>query len=144
MPGDEEYFVVNGSSGPQICIGRWVQSQDVALPGSCEGQLVDMNQFAALSAGQSADRLTQILNVLTAIDRKLAVNNDQIKELLKAAANARVQEEQHSRGNFLREQITKKFDELPREIPANDQYKKQIADLKEAILKEVEKAFPDR
>lgn len=143
-PGDQEYMVVNGSGGPQICIGRWVQSQDVAQPGSCEGQLVDMNQFAALSAGQSADRLSGILNILTAIDRKLAVNNDQVKELLKAAGNTRGTDEQHSRVNFLREQITKKFDELPGVMPANDQYKKQIADLKEAILKEVEKAYPER
>ena len=143
MPGDEEYtVVVNGTGVPQICVGTWVPSKDVALPGSCEGKFVDMNQFAALAAGQSADRLYQVLNALTSIDQKLAVNNDQIKQLLEATISNRVSNEQLRQANFLRERITKRFDELPKEMPANGLHKEQITELKEDILKEVEKLYP--
>ncbi len=142
MPGDEGYTVINGTGGPQICVGTWVPSKDVALPGSCEGNFVDMNQFAALAARQSADRLYQVLKALTSIDQKLAVNNDQIKQLIEATINNRVSNEQIRQGNFLRERITERFDELPKELLANGLHKEQITGLKEDILKEVEKLYP--
>lgn len=144
MPGDEEYTVINGPGGPQICAGKWMPSKDVALPGSCEGQLADMNQFAALAARQSADRLYQVLMALTSIDQKLAVNNDQIKQLLEATINTQVANERLRQSNFLRERITKRFDELPKEMLDNGLYKEQITELKEDILKEVEKLYSTR
>ncbi len=138
MPGDEGYTVINGPSGPQVCTGKWVPSKDVALPGSCEGQLSDVNQFAAIAARQSADTLYQVLVTLASIDQKLAVNNDQIRRLIEGTINPLVSNERLRQSNLLREQITKRFDELPKEMLANDLYKEQIAELKEDILKEIE------
>jgi len=141
MPGDEEYTVINGPDGPQVCAGRWVPSKDVALPGSCEGQFVEMHQFAALAAGQSADRLYQVLQVLTSIEQQLGVNNDQIRQLFQSTINTRVSNELLMQGNFLRERITKTFDELPKEMLVNGLKKEQVTELKENILKEVEKLY---
>jgi hypothetical protein len=45
---------------------------------------------------------------------------------------------------MLREMITRRFDALPGEILANDQFKEEITKLKEDILKEVEKRYPAR
>ena len=142
MPGDEGYTIISGPEGPQVCIGKWVPSNDVALPGFCDGQFVEMNQFTALSARQSADRLYQVLKALTSIDQKLAINNDQIKQLIEATVNAQVSNQWLRQGNFLRERITKRFDELSKEMPANGLYKEQITELKEDILKEIEKLYP--
>jgi hypothetical protein len=56
----EGYTLVRGPSGTLVCLGRWVPSRDVALPGVCEGQLVDINQLTAVSAILTADRLDQM------------------------------------------------------------------------------------
>jgi hypothetical protein len=138
MPGDEDYTVINGT----VCVGTWVPSKDVALPGSCEGQLVEMHEFAALAAKQSADRLYQVLKALTSIDQKLSVNNDQIKQLIQATNNPQFWNERLRQGNFLRERITKRFDELPKEMLSNGLHKEQITELKENLLKEIEKLYP--
>jgi len=142
MPGDEGYTIINGPDGAQVCVGKWVPSNDVALPGFCDGQFVELNQFTALSARQSADRLYQVLKALTSIDQKLAVNNDQIKQLIEATINPQVSNERLRQGNFLRERITKRFDELSKGMPANGLSREQIAELKEDILKEIDKFYP--
>ncbi len=138
MPGDQEYTVINGT----VCVGTWVPSKDVALPGSCDGQMVELHEFAAIATRQSADRLSQVLKALASIDQKLAVNNDQIKQLIGATVNTQASNERLRQGNFLRELITKRFDELPKEMLANGLHKEQITALKEDILKEIEKLYP--
>jgi len=137
-PGDQEYTVINGT----VCAGTWVPSKDVALPGSCDGQMLEIHEFAALAARQSADRLSQVLKALTSIDQKLGVNNDQIKQLIGTTVNAQLSNERLRQGNFLRELITKRFDELPKDMLANGLHKEQITALKEDILKDIEKLYP--
>ena len=139
----EEYTFLSGRSGPQVCMGRWVPSRDIALPGVCQGSLVDVAQFTAISARQSADRLDQLLSTLTSIDQKLAVNNDQVNRLIDATVNTQISIDQQARlsGELLREAITMRFDALPEEILANDAFREELAKLKEDILKEVERSY---
>jgi len=120
-----------------------VQPADVALSGSCEGQMIDISQLSAISARQSTEKLDQVVLTLALIDQKLAVNNDQVKELIQATVNTQVAIDQQVRqaSEFLRETITKRFDALPKEMIANDLFKKELAKLKEDILKEVQKSY---
>lgn len=139
----EGYTLLGGTFGAQVCMGRWVPSRDIALPGICEGPLVDVAQFTAISARQSADRLDQLLSTLTSVDQKLAVNNDQINRLIDVTVNTQVSIDQQARqiGEFLRETITMRFDALPEEILENDAFREELAKLKEDILKEVERHY---
>jgi hypothetical protein len=139
----EGYTFIRGATGPQVCLGRWVPSKDVALPGVCEGQIVDVAQLTAISARLSADRLNQILFALASIDQKLAVNNDQIKRLIEATVNTQTSIDQQvgQVSELLHDAITKRFDALPEEILANDLFKEELTKLKEDILKEVEKHY---
>jgi hypothetical protein len=138
------YTFIRGASGAQVCLGRWVPSRDVALPGVCDGQIVDVTQLTAISARLTADRLDQILLALASLDQKLAINNDQVKQLIEANVKTQTSIDQQVRqvSDLLRETITKRFDTLPEEILANDLFKKEIEKLKEDILKEVEKHYP--
>jgi len=139
----EGYTFLSGTSGAQVCMGTWVPSRDVALPGVCQGFLVDVAQFTAISARQSADKLDQMLSALTAIDQKLAVNNEEINRLIDATVNTQVTVDQQARqiGEFLKETITTKFDALPEALLSNDAFREELAKLKEEILKEVEKHY---
>ncbi|HET6516510.1 MAG TPA: histidine kinase, partial [Thermodesulfovibrionales bacterium] len=38
----EGYTIIRTVAGPQVCLGNWVQPQDVALSGHCDGQMVDL------------------------------------------------------------------------------------------------------
>lgn len=142
----EGYTVVRGLSGTSICLGRWLPSRDVALPGVCEGQMVDPDQLTAVSAKLSADRLDQLLLAIASIDQKLSVNNDQIKRLIDATVNTQTSIDQQVRqvSELLHETISRRFDALPEEILSNELFREEITKLKEDILKEIENRYPAR
>ena len=144
--GTENYTFLRGPSGAQVCLGRWIPSRDPALPGVCDGQLVDVSQFTAISASLTASRLDQMLTALASIDQKLAINNDQMKQLIEAIANTQTSIDQQTSqiGDLLRERIADIFEALPQEIVASDLFKQEISKLKEDILKEVEKVYSAR
>jgi hypothetical protein len=142
----EGYTFITGQGGTQVCIGRWVPSKDVALPGFCEGQLVDVAQFTAISSRLSSDRLDQMLFALGSIDEKLAVNNEQISQLIKAMVNTQESIDDQGRqvGDLLQETIGKRLDSLPDEILANSAFRAELAKFRADILKEVEKLYQKR
>jgi len=142
----EGYTFIQGTNGTQVCLGRWIPPTDVALPGVCDGQIMNVPQLTAISSRQSAERLDQMLTALSSIDQRLSVNNDQIKQLIDATANTQDSIDQQVRqvNEMLRETIARRFDALPGEVLANDSFKEEITKLKEDILKEVEKRYPTR
>jgi hypothetical protein len=133
------FTFLTGASGPMVCLGKWLPSTDPALPGRCEGQLMDMGQFSASSARMSADRLDQVINILVSIDQRLSVNNDQLQHLVTAAANVQKSIDSQALQGSLSEAIEKRFNSLPGEILSNDLFKQEITKLKGDILKEVER-----
>jgi len=137
------YTLIRGPLGTSVCLGRWVPSRDIALPGVCEGQMVDVTQLTAISSKVTADRLDQMLLALASLDQKLATNNDLLKQLIETNVKTQTSIDQQVRqvSDLLRETITSRFDALPEEILANDLFKKEIEKLKEDILKEVEKHY---
>ncbi len=139
----EGYTFITSERGPQVCVGRWIPSRDVALPGVCDGQVFGLSQLSAISAKQTVDRLDQLLLALTAIDQKLAVSNDQITLLIQAAVNTQTSIDQQVRqgGELLRDVISRRFDDIPKEILENDLFKEELTRLKEDILGEVEKQY---
>ncbi len=139
----EGYTFLRGTSGSQVCLGRWIPSSDVAQPGVCQGQLVDVSQFTAISARQSAEKLDQLLLTLSSIDQRLAVSNDQLNRLIEATVNtqASIDEQARQAGEFLRDTITRRFDALPEEILSNSAFREELMKLKEDILKEVERHY---
>ncbi len=139
----EGYTFLRGTSGSQVCLGRWIPSSDVALPGVCQGQLVDVAQFAAISARQSAEKLDQLLVTLSSIDQRLAVSNEQLNRLIEATVNTQASIDQQARqaGEFLRDTISRRFDALPEEILSNDAFRGELTRLKEDILRDVERQY---
>jgi hypothetical protein len=138
------YTIMRGATGGTlICLGRWVPPRDVALPGVCEGEIVDLGQLSAISAKQSADRLDQMLIVLGSIDQRLAANNDLVLRLIESSNKTQSSIEMQVRqtGELLREAITRRFEELPREILENDLFAEEFTRLKGDILAEVEKLY---
>jgi hypothetical protein len=142
----EGYTFITGERGPQICVGRWIPSADVALPGVCDGQMFGLSQLAAISAKQTVDKLDQLLLALASIDQKLALNNDQTALLIQAVADTQTSIEQQVRqgGELLRDAIARRFEDLPKEILANDLFREELTRLKEDILGEVEKRYSQR
>lgn len=140
------YTLIRGASGTVVCLGRWIPPKDVALPGTCEGQVVDVAQLTAISSRLTADRLDQILFALSSLDQKLAINNDQLKQLIEATIKTQtsIDEQVSQVSDLLRETITTRFAALPESMRANDLFKKEIEKLKEDILKEVEKRYSRR
>ncbi len=139
----EGYSFITSERGPQICIGNWIPPRDVGLPGVCDGQVFALPQFSAISAKQTVDRLDQLITVLSSIDQRLAANNDQLAALIQATVNTQTSIDQQVRrgGEFLRDAITQRFSDLPKEVLANDSFKEELAKLKEDILAEVEKQY---
>jgi hypothetical protein len=139
----EGYTLLRGSSGTVVCLGRWIPSRDLALPGTCEGQVVDLSQLAAVSSRLTADRLEQILFALATLDQKLAINNDQLKQLIETNVKTQnsINEQVRQVNDLLREAITTRFDILPEEMLDNKFFSKELEKLKEDILKEVEKHY---
>jgi hypothetical protein len=136
----EGYTLVKTSTGPAVCLGRWVPSRDVALPGVCEGEMVDLSHFNAVSARMTADKLDQILLALSALDQKSAINNDQIKQLIDVnlKTQASLDEQVRQVSDLLHESINKRFGELSEKLLGDESFKKEIEKLKADILKEVE------
>jgi hypothetical protein len=144
--GGEGYTFITTEFGPQICLGRWVPSKDVALPGVCQGQLVGLPQLTAISSKQTVDRLGQLLVTLDSIDRRLAVNNDQMDRLIEATVNTQssIDEQVRQVNDFLREAIARRFNELPAELLKNDEFREELSKLKQDILNEVDKYYSRR
>jgi len=138
--------MISGPLGPQVCMGRWLPPKDVALPGMCEGQLVDVAQFSAVYTKASADRLDQVILLLGLMDQKLAISIDQVNRLLESMVKTQtaVEQQTNQTGELLQETINKRFDALSEEILASDQFREELLRLKEDILKEVEKRYPAR
>jgi hypothetical protein len=142
----EGYTFIQGTSGTQVCLGRWIPPTDVALPGVCDGQLMNLPQLTAISSRISAEKLDQMLGTLSSIDQRLAVNNDQIKQLIDTSVSTQnsIDQQVGQVNEMLHEAINQRFDALPGAILENDQFKEEITKLKEDILKEVEKRYPKR
>jgi hypothetical protein len=140
---EERYTFFSNQYGPQICIGTWRPSKDVALPGVCDGQVMAVSQLTALSARQTVDRLDMLLLSLGSIDQKLSVSNDQMNRLVEATVKTQAMIDQYSRlvSDFLREAIIQRFDQLPKEILENDLFRQELDKLETDILNEVEKHY---
>jgi hypothetical protein len=137
------YTLIRGASGTHVCLGRWVPPKDVALPGTCDGQIVDIAQLSAVSSRLTADRLEQILFAIAALDQKLAINNDQLKQLIETNIKTQTSIDQQVSqvSDLLREAINTRFETLPEEIMTKDSFRKEIEKLREDILKEVENHY---
>lgn len=132
------YTFLTGPSGPRVCLGRWIPPTDPALPGSCDGQLMDLGQFSAVSSRLTADRLDQAVNVLSSIDQRLSMSNEQLLNLVSVVSNLQKTVERQTSQDGLTDAIEKRFDALPSEILSNDMFRQEMRKLKEDILKEVE------
>jgi hypothetical protein len=142
----EGYTFIQGTSGGLVCLGTWTPSRDVAMPGTCDGPLVDVAQLTALSSRQSADRLDQLVSSFASIDQKLAAGNAQLERLIEVTVNNQISVEQQVKqaGEALSDAIARRFDEFPEEMVANDLFKEALARLKENILREVDRRYLPR
>jgi hypothetical protein len=106
---DEEYTYISSPKGPGICLGRWVQSDDAMKPGHCEGEVMALSQYSVLSSKKAVDRLDQLLIAISAIDEKMAENNNQLGILIQAneKTNASIDSQVAQVGEILRETISK-------------------------------------
>jgi hypothetical protein len=138
----EGYTFLRGPMGPQVCLGKYAPPTADAVSGVCEGQLLDLVQFNAVSTKLSADRLDQVIQVLQAIDDKLAANNEKVDRLIEAAVATQASFDKQNRE--LGETIEKRFNSIPEELLSNDLFKQELTKLKADILKEVEKRFQPR
>lgn len=138
------YTFVGGGRGPQVCLGQWIPSEDIAAPGTCQGQLVDVSQLTAVSAGQSADRLAQVLVSLDSIDQRLADSNEQLRRLIDATMDTRdsIDRQVKNTSEIMHGIIMRRFDELPAEMLESKEFKEEITKLKEEILSDIEKLYP--
>jgi hypothetical protein len=135
----EGYTFVADAYGQQVCIGRWIPSTVAAKGGVCEGEMIGLAQLSAISAKQSADRLDQLLSVLSSISDKMDVSNEQLNLLIQVTANA----QQTAQNNeALRRVIAQRFAALSLELTDNKDFREEISSLKEDVLKEVEKRYP--
>ena len=135
----DDYTVVSTPYGPQVCIGVWTPPQGLGQQGTCDGQLVGIPQLTAISSNQTANRLGQLLNVMSSIDQKLDINNallNQLIEVTVAAQQAAVQKE------TLRRTITQRFAALPPELLQDPAVNEELDNLKKDILVEIEKRYP--
>jgi len=139
----EDYSFVMTASGPQVCLGRWIPPTAVGGPGVCEGQLIGIPQLSAISSRQSVERLDQVIAVLTSIEQKLDANNDLLGQLIEETVTSRTSSAEQGKevSEFLRETITQRFDELPRGLLVNGFVVRELTQLKEDILKDVERHY---
>lgn len=141
--GQETYTFINSSNGPMICIGTWVPSNTVGGPGTCEGTLMGMDEWTALSTRQSADRLDSLLTTMNSIDEKMSINIDQTSRLLDATrkvGNA-IDAQVRQTNQFLHKTIEQRFAAVPQEILSNEAFKQELMQLKKDILSEVDKYY---
>jgi len=157
----EGYTFVRTVSGTAVCLGTWIPPRSAGLPGRCEGELVDVSQLNAVSAKAAADKLDQIFTFLVAIDEKIAINNDQLNQLVIAATatqasieeqvrqisdlqSARIEEQQRETNEVLREMINERFEELPKAMLESDAFREEMEKLRKDILEEVQKHYVKR
>lgn len=142
------YTFVRGLSGANVCLGQWVVQRDGT--GSCEGQLVDVFQLSAVSSRLTADRMDQMLTVLSSMDEKLSAGNAQMQKLTEVTLKAQesLEKQVQQSGTLLQEAITARFDrrlsELPVEMLASEEFRLAMEALKQDILDEVEKFYVRR
>ncbi len=135
----EDYTPIATVYGQQVCIGRWIPSSTGAQGGTCEGELIGVQQLAAISARQSVDRLNQLLTALYSISDKMDVSNDQLNLLIQVTANA----QQAAQNNeALRRTIAQRFGALSLELTENEAFREEISSLRKDILAAVEKRYP--
>ncbi|MEW5746451.1 MAG: hypothetical protein AB1805_13550 [Nitrospirota bacterium] len=137
----ETYTIIPQPGGMRVCVGAWIPPTDIAQTGVCEGQLLDLSQFAEISARQTVEQLDQVAAILTAIDQKLAANNELMNRLIKTTAAAQAPPGQQTRGGdeALNEAIDRRFAALPEELLNNERFREELARMKKDILEEVEK-----
>jgi hypothetical protein len=135
----QEYTPIATVYGQQVCIGRWIPSTTGAQGGTCEGDMIGVQQLAAISARQSLDKLDQLVTVLASIGDKMDVSNDQLNLLIQVTANA----QQAAQNNeSLRRTIAQRFGALSLELTENEAFRAEISSLKKDILAAVEKRYP--
>ena len=157
----EGYTFVRTVSGTAVCLGTWIPPRSAGLPGRCEGELVDVSQLNAVSAKAAADKLDQIFTFLVAIDEKMAINNDQVSQLVLAATaiqasieeqvrqiselqNDRIEEQRRETDEALQEMINGRFEELPKAMVESDVFREELEKLRKDILEEVQKHYIKR
>jgi hypothetical protein len=142
----DDYTFISTPGGPRICLGTWVPPRTVGLAGECEGEIMTYPQLTAVSTRQSIDKLDQLIEALDAIDQKMATSNTQIGRLIDATVStqASIDRQVSQTGDFLREAIARRFEELPKELLSNKAFREELSKLKEDILDEVGKKFPVR
>jgi len=141
----EGYTFIRGLAGTEVCMGAWTPPAG-GLPGKCDGQVLDLGQFMALSARTSTERLDQVLIVLSAMDQRLALGNEQLRQLTEVTLRAQAAMDQHVRqsNELLLDAIARRFDQVPAEVLADEQFKEVLERLKKDILAEVDKQFAKR
>ena len=135
----EEYTPIATVYGQQVCIGRWIPSTTGAQGGTCEGEMIGVQQLAAISARQSLDKLDQLVTVLSSIGDKMDVSNDQLNLLIQVTANA---QQAMQNNEALRRAIARRFGALSLELTENEAFREEISSLKKDILAAVEKRYP--
>ncbi len=135
----EGYSFFRGPTGPQVCIGNWTPPSKDYVSGYCDGQVLDVSQFGAVSSRMSAERLDMAIQYLQSIDSRLAANNAAIERLINATVSAKAATSQQDTG--LRSAIRRRFDAVPAELLANESFRQEIAKLRQDILREVDSSF---
>ncbi len=140
---DEGYSFVSTNKGPGVCLGRWVQSEDLLDAGYCEGEVFGLSQYSALSSRKTVDRLDQLLVAISAIDEKMAENNNQLGTLIQATENtkASIDSQVAQVGEILLETISMRFDTLLGQLMNDDLFKAELVRLKEEILAEIDAVY---
>ncbi len=140
----EDYNFFANAWGPQVCLGRWTPPSESNPYGVCEGQMVGIPQLTAISSKQTVDRLDQLLAAFASVDEKLDINNKQVGMLIEATYETRASIDQQVKqvSEFLSETIKQRFDTIPNEILANKAFLRELIQLREDILQEVEKRYP--
>ena len=111
---DEGYTFVNSPSGPGVCLGQWVPSSDHLKAGRCEGELLGLPQYSALSSTKTVGRLDELLAAILAIDEKMSENSKQLETLIEVTENTKtsIDTQVAQVGEILRESISLRFDTL--------------------------------
>jgi hypothetical protein len=137
----EGYTFLSGSAGPLVCVGQYTAPSSSDVTGVCQGQLFGLQQFSAVSARQSVDRLDRIAAALEAIDEKLAANNEQLQLLTEVTANKETDMVKNEIG-LLSEAIDQRFEAVPEDLIADSRFRQALDKLKSEIMAEVEKRMP--
>jgi hypothetical protein len=134
----EGYTFLSGIMGPQVCVGQYTPPSTSDVNGLCQGQMFGLQQFSAVAARQSADRLDRIASVLEAIDEKMAASNEQLQRLTEITANNQT-EVLKNEIKLLSDAIAQRFEAMPEELISNAEFREELNKLKADIMAEVEK-----